>query len=916
MYKLEDILATTDDGLEIIGYYYPDAVDAARNNKKFKMRADEKTPSATIRKRNNVWKVCDFGGEGREVGPFDLAMQEENVTEFPEIIKRLGERYGVAKINGDRAQIKPDFSKRPATGEEKEGEYFFEIAEAFTEKELKTLGRFVKEEHCQQLNCHALISYTYIKNREALTFKSTEDYPQFLFDWGDFKKLYKPKEQNKAFRFLYIGEKPKNVLFGMDNVRRIFKKREEGTARSVTMEEDIDEEQTLLPEIILASGERDALNILSAGLIPVWKNSETALLTHDHLKEILTFADKLVNIPDIDSTGIEKARELGLRHLDIHTAWLPNELKLKKDWRGNPCKDTTDFLQHYSTAYLKKIVNNSLCFRPWDKVIEYDKNENIKAIKFVINNAQAYEFLYAHGFQRIEKKNEKTGFTFIRVNKNVVQEIKPSEIKYFVHQWLKNNGYDVKLRNIFYRTTQLNENSLSGNLDVAELDFSDNDSESQLFFFQNKIVKVSKEGYDASSSENYVWEDEVIKHNFRKLKPFFTWSEKDGKLHIDSIDESFSMVKFIMNTSRIFWRKEKEGKDGKKGQLTEEEIRIQNLHFLNKCYSLGYLLHRYKNPSRPWAVFAIDSKDGAIGESNGGSGKSITYKLPTFFMQHVNLNGRDKNLTKNSHIFDRVNENTDYILVDDATRETDFHFFFSSLTGDFQVNPKHASQFEIPFDKSPRFAFTSNHILRNIDASTERRLLYTVFSDYYHKKDASGAYNEDMTPADEFGKNLIFDYTPDEMNQFYNFMLQCVQFYLQYGRKLDPPMDNVEKRMLRSKMGDNFFDWALFYFVRPEDGPQPDVSYIDCEVPRKQCYEAYQNEVGDKYTKPKLFKDKVVAFCKYMGYEFNPIDKCTDIEGRRILKSIDGRTQEVFYIKTTDEEPVVDNIPDWAKMAD
>jgi len=899
LYKKEDILAATNNGLDIITHYYPDAAIAAEKNTKFRMRADEKTPSASIRLKNGMWRVKDFGGGGMEMSPFDIAMQEEGIAEYGAIMKKLAEHYHVAAENGEQIEAKAGFEKRPATADEKEGKYYFKVREHFTDIELKTLGRFVTEEHCHSLHCYSLESYTYIKNREALTFISNDNFPQYIFDWDEFKKLYRPKEMNKALRFLYIGEKPKDFIYGMDYVIKCCAEysRKEG--------DDKDGNAKVLPEIIIASGERDALNIASAELFPIWKNSETASLTWDQYKEISKYCDRLVNMPDIDATGVREAHQLGLKFLEMATAWLPDELKLKKDWRGNSCKDVTDYMQFHSKSALKEIVKNSLGFQPWDKIVEMDKEGNPKEIKYVLNNAQAYEFLYANGFHRIEKKNDKTGFTFIRIHKNIVEEIKPSEIKFFVHKWLKNHGYEVKLRNMFYRTTQLNEAGLSGNLDVAELDFNDHDKTSQLFFFANKTVKVTKDGYDASTAPNYVWKDEIIESNFRKLPPFFTWSEVEGKLQLDSIDDSFSLVKFLMNTSRMFWRKEQDG------TITDEEKQMQHIHFLNKCFAIGYLLHRHKNPSRPWAVFAVDSRDGSLGESNGGSGKSITFKLPAYFMKHITLNGRDKDLTKNAHIFDRVNENTDFVLVDDANGDTDFHFFFTFLTGPFPVNPKHASQFEIAFTDSPKFAFTSNHILRKIDQSVERRLLYTVFADYYHKKDSRGIYAEDRSPADEFGKNLLDDFTDEEMNQFFNFMMQCCQFYMSYGKKLDPPMDNVEKRILRTQMGDNFLEWARVYFAREAETGEN--MYLNRNVSKKELFDAYRTEYNDNFTKPNKFKEKLASFCEYMGYDFNPEKYCSDKANRRIIaKGMDGKSEEQIYIDTCDgmvpevPEPVED----------
>jgi len=43
----------------------------------------------------------------------------------------------------------------------------------------------------------------------------------FLFDYGDFKKLYRPLDKEKKNRFLYIGQKPKKYIYGLKQLRRV-----------------------------------------------------------------------------------------------------------------------------------------------------------------------------------------------------------------------------------------------------------------------------------------------------------------------------------------------------------------------------------------------------------------------------------------------------------------------------------------------------------------------------------------------------------------------------------------------------------------------------------------------------------------------------------------------------------------------
>ena len=49
-----------------------------------------------------------------------------------------------------------------------------------------------------------------------------------------------------------------------------------------------------------------------------------------------------------------------------------------------------------------------------------------------------------------------------------------------------------------------------------------------------------------------------------------------------------------------------------------------------------------------------------------------------------------------------------------------FDFFFSAITGEMIVNPKHGKQYELSFEEVPKFCITSNFTLRNIDPADQR----------------------------------------------------------------------------------------------------------------------------------------------------------------------------------------------------
>ena len=120
-----DIYRASNDGLDIILYYYPQAADCVDNKKKFKRRLDEDDASACLKRYDTCYKVTDFGDQGVAMSPIDICMYEENVN-FQEAIAMLASRYNVTD-ELKRSVNKPEIRKRPARADEAEGSRFFEL---------------------------------------------------------------------------------------------------------------------------------------------------------------------------------------------------------------------------------------------------------------------------------------------------------------------------------------------------------------------------------------------------------------------------------------------------------------------------------------------------------------------------------------------------------------------------------------------------------------------------------------------------------------------------------------------------------------------------------------------------------------------------------------------------------------------
>lgn len=927
----EQIYEVTNGGLDVILSYYPQAAECTQNHtKKFRVRPDDKTASASLKQvSGGIWVVTDFGGDQKPRNCIEVTRLQENCT-FKEAVALIAAKFNIVAPDMQREVFKAEFTSRDANDDEKDGEYFFDFKEEFTERELKELFAEKVIEHyqstyadwkqklnevCEQNSFKSLVSFTQIKNRKAIISASTENYPIFLIDGDTFKKIYQPKNIDKQYRFRYTGTRPKDYIFGLKVLKEKYAQQIEKFNQGLS-------HYNQLEEVIICSGDRDSLNVAALGYNVIWLNSETAKLNWNTFKDLVKMCKSVYNLPDIDTTGKREGHELAMQYLEIKTIWLPDVLREHKDWRGNPCKDLRDYLRFYSHKAFKKLVETALPYKFWDVKVQDE------GLKYRVNSLQMYNFLQRNGWHRFRLENEKEGYTYVHINNNVVKQVKPIDIRSYIHNFLEAEKKEIELRNTFYDTTRLNENSIS-NLQEIEIDFNDFDKHSQYMFFMNKTWRIDKAGvteYLPSAVSKYVWENEVIKHRVEVMEAPFVITENlqaDGTTlyDIEIKRKDCLFLNYLINASRIHWRKEfeevwlpdeeqerlkyiQENKFNIAGpKLSPAEIQEQKMHLINKIYAYGYLLHRYKDSSRPWCVFAMDNKPSEEGESHGGTGKSIAFKSLCYFMNSVQLDGRNRKLTDNPFVYEIVTEHTDYILIDDADQYLNFNFFFAPLTGSLTVNPKFGKQFIIPFEKVPKFAITSNYTLRQLDPSTERRILYTVFSDYYHFN-TNNEYKESRSPKDDFGKNLFQEFTPAEWNLFFNTAAYCCSTYLNFD-KIEPPLANVTMRNLMTEMGASFQEWADVYFSEGS-GKRDEL------VSKNDAFEDFKKSSNSKLWSSQKFNKSLKAWCRFNHFELDPVE-LQNAQGRIIRKAIvktfgrDGsviekkQSVEMIYIKTLKE---------------
>ena len=168
-------------------------------------------------------------------------------------------------------------------------------------------------------------------------------------------------------------------------------------------------------------------------------------------------------------------------------------------------------------------------------------------IKYNISSANTRFFLQSNGFYQLENKNTKTGQMFVQIMGHIVREVQPKDIKGFLIKFCEDNYLNNEILELVLNTTRLSEATLQG-LKQIEIDFTDYEPDAQYLFFRNKVWKVTKDGLIESrpgNIERYVWEEEVIDHNVKKLEPCFRITRNDSAKEFD--------IEILNTESRLFF---------------------------------------------------------------------------------------------------------------------------------------------------------------------------------------------------------------------------------------------------------------------------------------------------------------------------------------------------------------------------
>ena len=366
-------------------------------------------------------------------------------------------------------------------------------------------------------------------------------------------------------------------------------------------------------------------------------------------------------------------------------------------------------------------------------------------------------FLEDNGFYKYSPAGGKK-HVFVKVTNNMVDDTNPEEIKDFVLKYLLMVVEDESVYNYFAENVFYFRSEFLTFLDTVNIHFVQDTKKKAFLYFRNCAIEVSKSDvkiHDYLDIDGFVWKDHVINRDFHL----------QGRDHCD-----FS--KFVSCIS-----------GGDKDRIDTLESTI------------GYLLHSYKNLSYSPAVILNDEM--ISDNPEGGTGKGLLLNGVSKMKKLVVIDGKQFKFDK-PFAYQLVSVDTQIILFDDVRKNFEFERLFSVITEGLTLEKKNKDAINIPREKSPKVAITTNYAIKGVGNSHARRKWEVELHPHF---------NRNNTPEDEFGRLFFDDWDELEWSRFDNYMVGCLMKFLSNGL-IKSDFVNLEIRQLSAATNHEFIEWC------------------------------------------------------------------------------------------------------------
>lgn len=410
--------------------------------------------------------------------------------------------------------------------------------------------------------------------------------------------------------------------------------------------------------------------------------------------------------------------------------------------------------------------------RFWD-FIAYGP-DNDKKLKCELFYSEALIFAKRNNFHIYSRNGIRQ---LVRIEGNVISQVKESEFHEYLRTFIDRVENDNKhlVLEIFDRSAKRMIpavlSSLPDETKIIEEKIILDKKDTAFLFFENGFLEISSDMkfQDYSKLNGLIWKSSQLQHNFEINDN----TKGDFEDYIDKVATNREESMLIINQDKV------------KSLKT----------------SIGYLLHKFKDPSRVECILLTDEILSSAPQ--GGTGKSLFQQALSKVVNTVVINGIDFQTNK-VYTYEEVDMETRLVNIDDCMRNFDFEELFSITVGSLTVRKKYVSQVTIPFEHSPKFCLSSNRIIKGEGESHNRRKVEIEFSNYFSIK---------HTPSDEYKRLFFVEWDEKEWNRFFTFMGRCILYYLKEGKILKYTATNLAKKKVKCSLGESLFEFFETYIV-------------------------------------------------------------------------------------------------------
>ena len=380
----------------------------------------------------------------------------------------------------------------------------------------------------------------------------------------------------------------------------------------------------------------------------------------------------------------------------------------------------------------------------------------------IIQKYKLQEWLYANNYQLYFHDPASNVYRIISIDNKKVEEVFSENIKKFIKHKLIEAGYEDVMEALMKQTSSIFTDSFFEYIDRSEIKILHDKNNICYFPFKNGIVTVTK--------------DDIICEKYLSIGEYSIWKSQINNLDIyvksdfNPIGtEFYEFIKLICDND-------------------EERIKYA-------ISIIGYILHSYKDPSKPYAVILAEETDDEA--KGGGTGKGIFFKAISKLIPTVSIDGKNFRPDK-TFAFQRVSLGTKLVVIEDCPKNVEFERYYPTITEGITIEKKNKDELFLNYSESPKIAFTTNYSISSNAEHSKRRQKVLEFSPYFNSK---------HTPLDHFGHKLFDDWDDDEWQRFYNFMFYTVKIYLTTGIA---SMDNsikLKRKQVKLQFTEDFLDY-------------------------------------------------------------------------------------------------------------